>query len=136
MAGFTDAAEAQTLDAWFGSQVLGPATWYVELMTAAHADAGTGGTPVSGGNYSRIAVTNNATNFPAASGGSKSNGTAINSATSSAAWGTPLQLAFYEAASGGTPKFLFDVPVGNRQNIDAANQVWQLPAGALTMSLD
>lgn len=137
MAGFTDPAENETLDAWFGSATLGPATWYIGLMTTAHADAGTGGTEVaSSNNYSRIAVTNNATNFPAASGGAKSNGTVIRSAVSSGAWGTAVQLAFYEVASGGTPQVLVDIPVGQRQNIDGANQVFEIAVGDLDFTLD
>lgn len=55
------------LDAVFGSTVLGPATLYPALMTAAPTGPG-GGTEfvTAGSSYARPAVTNNATNFPAA----------------------------------------------------------------------
>jgi len=59
------------------------ATVYVHLYTAKPADAG-GGTEVSTANwsnYAAVAVTNNATNWPAASGGAKSNGSIIDFGT-------------------------------------------------------
>jgi hypothetical protein len=62
----------------------------VALYTAAPSDSG-GGTEVSTGtwtNYQRAAVTNNATNFPAASGGAKANGTAISAFYSSGSTAT------------------------------------------------
>lgn len=77
-----------------------PATVYFALYTTGPTDAG-GGTEVSGGNYSRVAVTNNATNFPAASGGSKSNGTAIIFPTPSGSWGTVTHWGVFDASSGG-----------------------------------
>ena len=77
-----------------------PATVYVALYTVAPTDAG-GGTEVSGGSYARVAVTNNATNWPAASGGAKSNGTEIAFPTATADWGTVVAFAILDAASGG-----------------------------------
>src|SRR5262245_56639929 len=49
-----------------------PANITCALYTASPSDAG-GGTEVSGGAYARVSQTNNATNWPAASAGSKSN---------------------------------------------------------------
>lgn len=60
---------------------------YIALYTSAPTDAG-GGTEVSGGSYARVGVTNNAVNWPAASGGSKSNGTVITFPAATANWGT------------------------------------------------
>lgn len=81
MAGsFSDFLELELLDHVLGAATYSPpATVYVGLYTAAPTDAG-GGTEVSTGdwsNYSRIDVTNNATNWPAAAAGAKSNGTAM-----------------------------------------------------------
>jgi len=81
MAGsFSDYLENELLDHVFGgADFARPATLYVALYTVAPTDAG-GGTEVgtvTWTNYARVAVTNNATNFPAASGGAKSNGAAI-----------------------------------------------------------
>lgn len=133
--GYTDYGENKVLDAVFGAVALGaPATWYIALFTAAPGEAG-GGTEVSttGTNYARIPVTNNTTNFPAGAGGSKTNGTAITSNVSSAAWGTIVAIAFFDAATGGNMWAYADIAVGDQQNINAANQQWSLPAGNLTL---
>jgi hypothetical protein len=82
-----------------------PATVYAALFTTAPGETG-GGTEVTGGSYARVAVTNNATNFPAAttvSGtGTKTNGTDITFPTASADWGTVRGVALMTASSGGS----------------------------------
>lgn len=83
-----------------GPDYVRPATVYFALFTVAPTDAG-GGTEVSGGNYSRSAVTNNAINFPAASGGNKSNGTAIPFPVPSAGWGLVTHFGIFDAPTGG-----------------------------------
>jgi hypothetical protein len=87
MAGsLSDFAELELLDHLFSAATYtAPATLYFGLYTAAPTDAG-GGTEVSTGNwtnYQRAPITNNATNFPAASAGAKSNGTVISTFYSS-----------------------------------------------------
>ena len=77
-----------------------PATVHVALYTSAPGDAG-GGTEVSGGSYARVAVTNNSTNFPAASGGLKSNGTEITFPEATANWGTVVAFAILDNGTGG-----------------------------------
>jgi len=102
MAGsFSDYLEDELLDHVLGgADYTRPATVYVGLFTAAPTDAG-GGTEVSGNNYSRVSVTNNATNFPASSGGAKSNGTAITFATPSGSWGTVVAMGLFDASTSG-----------------------------------
>lgn len=81
-----------------------PGTVYVALYTVTPSDTSTGssgGTEVTGGSYARASVTNNATNWPAASGGSKSNGTAITFPTATADWGTVVAFAITTAATLG-----------------------------------
>lgn len=112
-----------------GSAPSQPATVYCALFTAAPSDAG-GGTEVSGGSYARVAITNNATNFPAPSlvGGvpTVANGTLINFGTASAGWGAVGWAALFDASSGGNLLYWgplpsavtvnsgdsFDVPIG------------------------
>jgi hypothetical protein len=48
-----------------------------------------------------VAVTNNATNFPAAAAGSKSNGTVVTFPTATAGWGTAVAHGIHDAATGG-----------------------------------
>ena len=83
-----------------GGDYTRPATVYVALYTVAPSDTG-GGTEVSGGSYARVAVTNNSTNFPAASGGAKSNGTEITFTTATASWGTVVAFGIFDAATSG-----------------------------------
>jgi hypothetical protein len=97
----SDYLENELLDHVLGNAAYtAPATVYVALYTVAPTDAG-GGTEVSGGSYARVAVTNNATNWPAASGGAKANGTAITFPTATADWGTVVAFAILDAATAG-----------------------------------
>lgn len=80
------------------------ATLYCALFTAAPSDAG-GGTEATGGGYARVSKTNNATNFPAASGGSKSNGTDIDFGTFTADLGIITHVAIIDAAAAGNYYF-------------------------------
>lgn len=94
MAGsLSDYLENQVLDHVFGGpNYTRPATLYIALFTVAPTDAGPG-TEINTAvwtNYARPAITNNATNFPAASGGAKTNGTAISFGTASITGTAPI----------------------------------------------
>lgn len=133
MAGFSDYLENEILDHIFGAAAwTAPATLYVAALTTSPTDAG-GGTEVSGGNYARVAVTNNLTNFPAASGGSKSNGTAITFPTASASWGSVTHVGIYDATSGGN--LLGYAALSLAKTVDNGDTL-QFAAGALTLTLD
>lgn len=113
MAGFVNTEEQAILDHYFGGSALSaaPGTWHVALFTTMPADDGTGGVEVTGGSYGRQAVTNNATEFPAATGANPSkveNANAITFATATADWGTVLGYGLYDSSSGGT-LYWFDV---------------------------
>src|SRR3990170_5180261 len=77
-----------------------PGTIWMGLWTGVLDDTSTGatGNEVSGGSYARLAVTNNSTNFPAASGGAKSNGVDFTFVAATAAWGTITHCAVLNAA--------------------------------------
>ena len=83
-----------------GSDYSRAATVYFALFTAAPNESGSG-TECSGGNYSRVAVTNNATNFPASSSGVKANGTAVTFPTASGNWGTVTAFGVFDASTSG-----------------------------------
>lgn len=105
MAGsFSDYTEAKLLDYLFsGAAFTPPATLYVALYTTQPTDAG-GGVEVTGGAYARVAVTNNNTNFPAATGTSptvKNNGTVFTFTTATANWGTVTAWGLFDASSAG-----------------------------------
>ena len=102
--GASNTYENKHLDAMLGSgyaSSIFPATVYIALFTATPNDTG-GGTEVSGGSYARVAVVNNGTNWPAASGGQKSNGAAITFPTATAGWGNCTHWGFYDASTAGT----------------------------------
>jgi hypothetical protein len=96
MAALGDAYQNKVLDYLFGgSPATPPATVYVALYTVAPTSAG-GGTEVSGFSYARVALTNNTSNFPGASGGSQDNGTAIIFPTATGTWGTVVAFAIHD----------------------------------------
>lgn len=79
-----------------------PATWYLALYTTLPSAGGTGGAEVAASDYSRTAITNNTTNFPAPSAGASQNGTSINCGTPlSPGWGTIVGAALCDAPTGG-----------------------------------
>ena len=110
-----------------------PATVYLALYTAAPTDAG-GGTEASGTGYARLAVTNNATNFPAASGGAKANGADFDFATPGAGgWGTVVAVGVFDASSGGN--LLRHAALAVNKTINEGDPV-SFPIGSLTFSED
>jgi hypothetical protein len=133
MAGsLSDFAENEILDHLLSAATYTPpATLYLAVFTAAPTDAG-GGTEVTGGSYARLAVTNDATNFPAAVAGAKSNGVALTMVTASASWGTIVAYALFDASSAGNmigwADLTSSVLINNGDTLRFA-------AGALTYSL-
>ncbi len=106
MGSFSDFLELKLLDHVFSAATYtAPVTVYVGLVTTLPNDASTSGalTPgveVSGGAYARVAVTNNATNWPAAAAGAKANGTAITFPAPTANWGVVVGFFIADVASG------------------------------------
>lgn len=97
-----DYMENGVLNHVFGASTFTPATnIHFGLSSTDPGDDGSGVTEPSGGSYARVQVANNLTNFPAASGGAKSNGTAITFPTATASWGSLGYFCLYDAASGG-----------------------------------
>ena len=118
MGSFSDFLEKKILDEWWGNNTLTVSgTLYVGLATAAITDATTGISvteppTTSGGNptaYARVAVTNNSTNFPNATGTSpttKQNGTAINFPVCTTNWGTVTDFFFADGSAVSTGSIL------------------------------
>lgn len=107
-----------------------PGTIHVALYTVTPSDAG-GGTEVSGGSYARAAVTNNVTNWPAASGGSKSNGTVVTFPTPTANWGQAVAFGLLDAASAGN--LLYWAALTNPKNINAGDPAPTFPVATLVV---
>lgn len=83
-----------------GGDYTRPATVYLALFTVAPSDSG-GGTEVSGNAYARKAVTNDSTNFPAASAGSKTLATDVVWPAPTGSWGTVVAVALFDASTAG-----------------------------------
>jgi len=133
MGSFSNFLENELLDHVFGNAAYtAPATLYVALFTATPSDAG-GGTEVSGGSYARVAVTNNATNFPAASAGVKSNGTAITFPMATASWGTVAAFGIFDAVTAGN---LLAWGALSASRAVANLDIVYFPAGDLDITLD
>lgn len=138
----SDYAENKVLDIVGGVTFTAPATLYIALYTTAvPSDASTGTTPaggaveVTGGSYARQAVTNNATNFPAASAGSKSNGVAITWSTPpSANWGVVVGFAICDALTLGN--ILYKGAISPNKTINNGDPAPSFGIGALTLTED
>lgn len=97
----SDFLEDALLDHWLGSDdYTPPADIFVALFSVAPTDAA-GGTEASAGNYARVTVANNLTNWPAAAAGSKSNGTAITFTTPNADLGEIVAFGLFDALAAG-----------------------------------
>ncbi len=114
----------------------GPATLYAAFFIGASGPLA-GGTEASGGNYSRTAVTNNQTNFPAPSGSggtlTVANGTNIAGPRSTAAWGTVNCVRFYDASSGGN--LLGGAMLSPTVSVDATGITITIEVGQLTIAV-
>jgi hypothetical protein len=136
MAGsISDYLELKMLDGVLGgTNFTQPATVYLALFTAAPSDSG-GGTEVSGGSYARLAVTNNATNFPAASGttATKTLNTTQTFVTPTGSWGLVTHFGIFDALTVGN--LLFWASLTASQTISSGNTV-SFAAGALSITLD
>lgn len=116
-----------------GADYSRPATVYISLHTADPGETGASEVASSNG-YARASFTNNATNWPAASGGSKSNGTAITFGTpSGAGWGTVTHFGIWDASSTGN--FLFGGALATSKAINSGDTV-SFAISALTITAD
>lgn len=98
MSALSDYAEKLVLD-WLMTTgaATRPTTWYVSLCTTATDDAG-GGTEVTGGAYSRQAVTFGAGVSP---GGTATNTAPVSFTAVGANWGTVSHIRIMDAATAG-----------------------------------
>jgi hypothetical protein len=133
MAGFlTDYTNNKILDSVFGASTFtAPATLYLGLSQISSNKGGTVSEP-SGGGYARVAVSNNLSSFPAASGGTKSTSGQLTFPNSTAAWGTIQSLFVADAAAGGNVLAMADLTAP--QTISSAGSGPKVAAGALFLS--
>jgi len=77
-----------------GPDLVRPGNVFVELFDLA-------GAALTAAGYARLSVVNNATNFPAATGGTKSNGVDFLFPEATADWGDIGEAGLYDGATGG-----------------------------------
>jgi hypothetical protein len=101
--GITAYGANRALDALFGSG--SPTDTYIAFGQSVSNDVMSGEPAIGVYGYSRIHLVNNATNYPAASGGAKTVGGDVVFGPSSGAWNAPgtslAVVGIYDAASGG-----------------------------------
>lgn len=124
---FSDYLEAAVLNHFFRNvSTSSPATVYMALFTVAPSDAG-GGTEVSGGSYTRVAVS-----FGAPSGGVITQNADCTFPTASGSLGTIVAWAIFDASSGGNQ--LADGAITPNQSIVSGQQP-VIPSGTATITL-
>lgn len=90
------------LDVRFGrSASNAPATFYIGLVLGEPSEDGLTYEEITGGGYARVAVTNSAANFPAATDGVKSMHAAVNFPIATSDWTGYDYLCLFDAASNG-----------------------------------
>ena len=129
----TNYTSNKILDYNFGStSYTVPATIYIGLSTTALSFAGAGYTEPSGGNYSRVAVTNNKVNFSIAANGTLNNQTQIIFPESSAAWGTITYVFISDSPTGGNVLYYEALTT---PRVVATNTTLLFSAGAMTIAM-
>lgn len=110
-----------------------PGTVYIALSTAAYSDAATGSSmnEVTGGGYSRVAVTNNTTNWPNSSAGQKQNGEVFTFPAATGSWGTVQSFYIADSASGGN--LLYGADLTTARTI-ASGDTASFAVGAITIT--
>jgi len=135
----SDLRERLVLDSQFGGGVTtwAPATWYVGISTTQPNDDGTNFTEPVGGAYARVAATNNATNWPAATttagATTKKNGVAFTFPTPSANWGAIGWYGLFTAATGGSPEYTN--PLDTTITVNNGNTPVEFAISALVIEL-
>jgi hypothetical protein len=146
----TDTREKLLADSQFGAGAItvstagfingtfAPTTWYLGLSTTTPNEDGTAFTEPTAGAYARVAVTNNSANFPAAttSSGTTTKTTAVKCTfpNPTANWGIITYYGWFQAASGGTPEYVF--PLDAAITVKSGNTPVEFDIGALTMTFE
>ncbi len=129
---FQDQQVHDFLNAMFGGTTFpaAPGTYDLGLSTSDAPLWGlTRAEPSAGVGYARLSIVNNATNFPASTARSKSNGAAFTYAAATGSWGTIKSWFLSKDATGSgniVASGQLDVPTAI-----AAGEVWRFAAGAL-----
>jgi len=130
MAGFTDYSEDLVLD-WLltAGAATRPTAWYVALYTVAPTDTG-GGTEVSGGSYTREAITFSVSGTSPATA---TNSADIEFPEATANWGTVVAAGVFDASTGGNLLAYSNLTTSKAVS---TGDVLRFNTGALDITLD
>ena len=130
MAGFTDYSEDLVLD-WLltAGSATRPTAWYVALYTVAPTDTG-GGTEVSGGSYTREAITFSVSGTSPATA---TNSADIEFPEATASWGTVVAAGVFDASTGGNLLAYSNLTTSKAVS---TGDVLRFNTGALDITLD
>jgi len=132
---FGNSVENSILDEVFGGTAYGAiGTLYVAVSTASFGEAGTGGSEPSGGEYARVVVVNNGTNWSAAVSGTKQNAVAFTFATATSNWGTIAHMGIFGTALPTTGTFVAYGTLDTAKVV-TTNDVFRFSVGSLTITL-
>jgi hypothetical protein len=131
---FGTTLEQAILNAWFGGTAPSlPANLFFGLSTTTISNSAAPTEPV-GNAYARVSVTNNTTNFPAATGNTpatKRNANPITFPASTGSWGNCTDGFVADASSGGN--VLGFGPLGSPINVTGAGFTISFAANAVTI---
>jgi hypothetical protein len=142
MSAMSDYLENKLVDQLFRAQAAPTtSTLYIALYTAAPNDTG-GGTEVSGGSYSRVAVPSSltawagtqaagSTTVSTGTSGATSNNSSITFPTPTGTWGTVTHFAIYDASTGGNELFWGALTIAKTINI---SDTVSFPAASLSVT--
>lgn len=116
----TDSFANTFLDSLLGSSTLLGGTVYIGLLLLEPAPDGSGVSEPSGGGYQRVAVTNDATHWPAAAARVKSHAANIVFPAATGDWGLIVAVGVFNALSGGALK-LYDILNESRNVLNGDN---------------
>ena len=129
----SDYLEDAVLDHIFGGpNYIRPATLYIALSTAFPGDDGSSIAEPVGNGYARVAVTNDATEWPASSSSTKTHANDIIFPVATGSWGTVDYYCTFDAPSGGN--MLTWGSLNSSKTIDAGEQPTFL-AGSLEFQM-
>jgi len=131
--GLIDVYADAVLDSLLGTTGIFPATVYIGLLTAAPNSDGTGVVEPLGNAYARVAVTNDATNWPAAAGRAKTHSADIVfPAASGGPWGLITWVGIFDLPSGGN--LLAADPLNNPRTV-LDTDVYRFQAGITPLTI-